>query len=250
MTDKRHGVAYTRDGTPLAETITWMRGEDGQDATFATREEALEACDRDGWRGYVREYPTVPAGVEIVPLSAEQKAALSTDGARLPPRMAGELSDIVDAIRARRESVSRLRTYLGEALGRHARAGEALAAAVNTSAETIADEQAARIDLELAAGDKREALADFFDACAAGSGIIEADERVRRAMDVASERHRALRAARSPAFEEARKECLRAEREVRHVEECLAQETSLLDLDLAVFHSTWAESQKPIEDKS
>ena len=85
MTDKRHGVAYTRDGTPLAETITWMRSEGGQDATFATREEALEACDRDGWRGYAREYPTVPAGAEIVPLSAEQRAALSTGGARLPP---------------------------------------------------------------------------------------------------------------------------------------------------------------------
>lgn len=45
---ERYGIAYTEDGSPRAPIVAW------HPTTWDTLPEALEACERDGWRGYVR----------------------------------------------------------------------------------------------------------------------------------------------------------------------------------------------------
>lgn len=45
---ERYGIAYTEDGSPRAPVVAW------HPTTWDTLPEALEACERDGWRGYVR----------------------------------------------------------------------------------------------------------------------------------------------------------------------------------------------------
>ena len=49
-----YGIAYTDNGAPPphGKIVGW------HDRKHATRELALEACDLDGWRGYVCEFPS------------------------------------------------------------------------------------------------------------------------------------------------------------------------------------------------
>ena len=49
-----YSIAYTRNGSPPPgdEIISWHC------QTWTTKELALEACDLDGWRGYVCEFPS------------------------------------------------------------------------------------------------------------------------------------------------------------------------------------------------
>ena len=56
-----YGIAFTANGQPPpASKIVGWKGTPGQTQpwTWPTQAEALEACDLDGWRGYVCEYPS------------------------------------------------------------------------------------------------------------------------------------------------------------------------------------------------
>jgi len=55
----QYGIAHTHDGTPppTGRIVAWTQ-IDGKDQTWRKSAEALEACDMDGWRGYVCEYPS------------------------------------------------------------------------------------------------------------------------------------------------------------------------------------------------
>lgn len=55
----KYGIAYTHNGSPPpnGNIIRWKKNDEGQDITWDLREQALEACDLDGWRGYVCGYP-------------------------------------------------------------------------------------------------------------------------------------------------------------------------------------------------
>ena len=52
---RQYGIAYTRDGSPRAPVVAW------HPTTWDTLPEALEACERDGWRGYARERAALEA---------------------------------------------------------------------------------------------------------------------------------------------------------------------------------------------
>lgn len=57
----KYGVVYMWDGKHPVEVDAIIRGWlqiDGVDAVFNTREEALIACENDGWAGYTAEYPS------------------------------------------------------------------------------------------------------------------------------------------------------------------------------------------------
>lgn len=60
-TDRKYGVCYTADGGHPEGTgaviIGWLQ-RNGSDAVFAVLGDALEACEMDGWAGYVVVYPT------------------------------------------------------------------------------------------------------------------------------------------------------------------------------------------------
>jgi hypothetical protein len=54
----RHGIAYTDNGCPPPSglIVRWkMKGIVVM--LWDNRNDALEACDLDGWRGYVCQYP-------------------------------------------------------------------------------------------------------------------------------------------------------------------------------------------------
>lgn len=64
-----HGIAYTDNGSPPppgdslpgapgGKIIGWKQDENGKDMTWPDRGDALEACELDGWTGYVCEYPS------------------------------------------------------------------------------------------------------------------------------------------------------------------------------------------------
>lgn len=58
----KYGIAYTTDGghpdsIPPTPIVGWKQ-KDGSDQTWDTYGAALEANDLDGWRGYVRYYPS------------------------------------------------------------------------------------------------------------------------------------------------------------------------------------------------
>lgn len=55
---KQFGIAYTQNGSlpPHDKIIGWKKNG-GQDQIWSDRDDALEANDLDGWRGYVCEYP-------------------------------------------------------------------------------------------------------------------------------------------------------------------------------------------------
>ena len=68
-TRKEYGIAYTDDGAPpttAAKIVGWKQKGCTRQApmtgtsvmTWSDRGDALEACDLDGWRGYVCEYPS------------------------------------------------------------------------------------------------------------------------------------------------------------------------------------------------
>lgn len=63
----KFGIALTRDGghpdATGAEIVGWKQDDAGQDETWDDYGAALEANDLDGWRGYVRVYPT---GVKVL----------------------------------------------------------------------------------------------------------------------------------------------------------------------------------------
>lgn len=59
----RFGIAYTHNGSPPpgGKITGWKKNAKDDlswDATWDTRNAALEACVLDGWRGYVCKYPT------------------------------------------------------------------------------------------------------------------------------------------------------------------------------------------------
>lgn len=54
----RYGIAITHDGSPIGNLISWRQLESGIDSVWDSYEEALAANDLDGWRGYVRFYPS------------------------------------------------------------------------------------------------------------------------------------------------------------------------------------------------
>ena len=55
----KYGVAYTvGGGHPDNSPIDHWKSKGGQDETWDDLGDALEACDLDGWRGYVCEYPS------------------------------------------------------------------------------------------------------------------------------------------------------------------------------------------------
>jgi hypothetical protein len=66
----RFGIAYTDNGEPPLEgkIIGWKENEKGEDQTFESRDAALEACDLDGWRGYVCEYRPLCGCPRVYPL--------------------------------------------------------------------------------------------------------------------------------------------------------------------------------------
>lgn len=57
------GIAFTEDGghpsgnAPGCKIIGWKQDK-GKDQVWTSYAEALEANDLDGWRGYVRLYPS------------------------------------------------------------------------------------------------------------------------------------------------------------------------------------------------
>lgn len=61
MVLKKWGIAFTHDGRPGGRTIGWKETAFGSGitASFADRDDALEALDLAGWTGYVREYVQV-----------------------------------------------------------------------------------------------------------------------------------------------------------------------------------------------
>lgn len=56
---KLFGIAYTHDGgmPPSSRIFAWKE-IDGVIQTWENRDDALEACENDGWSGYVCEYPS------------------------------------------------------------------------------------------------------------------------------------------------------------------------------------------------
>lgn len=56
-----HGIAYTNNGSPPSasnEIVRWMcRGD--KIALWDNIYDALEACEMDGWRGYVCQYVNI-----------------------------------------------------------------------------------------------------------------------------------------------------------------------------------------------
>ncbi len=61
----KYGIAHTVNDSPTGNIIGWKRNKAGIDQTWNTYAQALEFNDLDGWRGYVREYPSgdiVPQG--------------------------------------------------------------------------------------------------------------------------------------------------------------------------------------------
>lgn len=61
MNTTRYGIAYFRNDAhpaePNAEVIGWKQ-RNGRDIVWEDRDDALEANDLDGWRGYVCQYPS------------------------------------------------------------------------------------------------------------------------------------------------------------------------------------------------
>jgi hypothetical protein len=56
-----YGVVYMHDNKHPTEPNAKIRGwlqVNGHDAIFNTRNDALIACENDGWRGYTAEYPS------------------------------------------------------------------------------------------------------------------------------------------------------------------------------------------------
>lgn len=55
------GIAYTEDGSPpgprLGGKIVRWKQDSGMIMIWENRNEALEMCGLDGWRGYVCTYP-------------------------------------------------------------------------------------------------------------------------------------------------------------------------------------------------
>ena len=59
MAGKKYGIAYTaRGGVPPEDPIVVWKMKDGEAETWGDLGFALEACDVDGWRGYVCEHPS------------------------------------------------------------------------------------------------------------------------------------------------------------------------------------------------
>lgn len=56
----KYGIAYTKTGsTPSTnDPIIGWKQQNGTNMTWDNPAQALEACDFDGWRGYVCEYPS------------------------------------------------------------------------------------------------------------------------------------------------------------------------------------------------
>lgn len=54
-----HGIAYTDSGSPPpnGKIVSWKM-EAGKVLLWDDRNDALAACDLDGWRGYVCQYPS------------------------------------------------------------------------------------------------------------------------------------------------------------------------------------------------
>lgn len=55
-----YGIAYTANGanpSSVNKIVRWMKDPTGQIKTWEFRNLALEACEMDGWRGYVCGYP-------------------------------------------------------------------------------------------------------------------------------------------------------------------------------------------------
>lgn len=55
MNSKQWGIAFTEGGgyPETDQILTWKSDESGKPLLWDDRDKALEACDLDGWRGYV-----------------------------------------------------------------------------------------------------------------------------------------------------------------------------------------------------
>jgi hypothetical protein len=59
----KFGIAFTEGDSSIGSVRNWKRDSNNNDLIWDSYADALEANDLDGWRGYVRVYPSG----EIVP---------------------------------------------------------------------------------------------------------------------------------------------------------------------------------------
>lgn len=104
------GIAFTHLGSPDGRITGWLKDEEGKIELYPDRDSALKANDRDGWRGYVKEYTGEPDS--IIPQLISRLRAIrvlrsscadSFDGAFRVHLPEGEWNEIEELVRKYKE---------------------------------------------------------------------------------------------------------------------------------------------------